>query len=87
MLDEDIPDNVISKSLPFFICVSLPLAEKVSPEDVSEESKPIASMPSEKSVKTSPPEVDVIMMTSLPLPEVIVSLPVPPSMVSSPASP
>ena len=81
------PESVSNVSLPFFIKVSLPLATMVKPDELRDESKPIASVPSVKSVSVSLPEDDVITITSLPDPDVIVSSPAPPSKVSSPSSP
>ena len=85
--DEAIPVRVIKVSLPFLISVSLPLATMLRLDEVIEESKPMASVPSVKSVKVSLPDVEVITMTSLPEPEMMVSAPTPPSRVSSPSSP
>ena len=85
--DDEIPESVSNVSLPFFIRVSLPLATIVKPDERKDESKPIASVPSAKSVRVSLPEDDVITITSLPVPDVIVSSPAPPSRVSSPSSP
>ena len=86
-MDELIPDKVNRRSEPFLITVSLPLASITKFDEVIEESKPMASVPSVKSVKVSESEDDVITMTSFPDPETIVSLPAPPSKVSSPSSP
>ena len=72
---------------------SEPLASIVKLLKVSDVSNPIESVPSVKSVMTSPalaadpPEVDAITNTSLPAPPVKVSAPAPPSKVSSPSSP
>ena len=54
----------------------------VKPDELRDESKPIASVPSVKSVSVSLPEDDVITITSLPDPDVIVSSPAPPSKVA-----
>ena len=86
-MDELIPARVSKTSEPFLITVSLPLASITKFDEVIEESKPIASVPSVKSVKVSESEDDVITMTSFPDPETIVSLPAPPFKVSSPSSP
>ena len=84
---EEMPVRVIKVSLPFLISVSLPLATILKLDEVIEASKPMASVPSVKSVRVSLLVVEVITMTSLPEPEMMVSLPVPPSSVSSPSSP
>ena len=67
--------------------VSLPLAVIVKLDEVIDESKPIASVPSVKSFSVSESDDEVIIMTSLPEPEIIVSFPAPPLRVSSPSSP
>ena len=84
---EEIPVNVSKISLPFLITVSLPLAAITKLDEVIDESKPIASVPSVKSLNVSESDDEVIIMTSLPEPEIIVSFPAPPSIVSSPISP
>ena len=86
-LDELMPVRVSKRSEPFLITVSLPLASITKLEGSIEESKPIASVPSVKSVKVSESDEEVITMTSFPDPETIVSFPAPPSKVSSPSSP
>ena len=67
--------------------MSLPLGEIIKLEDVIDESKAIASVPSVKSVRVSESDDDVIIIVSLPAPEIIVSFPAPPFKVSSPPSP
>jgi len=86
-LDELIPERVSRISEPFLITVSLPLASITKLEELMDVSKPMASVPSVKSVNVSESEEEVITMTSFPDPETIVSLPAPPSRVSSPSSP
>ena len=81
------PLNVSKILLPFLMIVSLPLAMIVKLDDVIDESKPIASVPSVKSVSVSESDDEVIIMISLPEPETIVSAPLPPLRISSPSSP
>ena len=85
--DELMPVIVNNKSDPFLITVLLPLASIAKLPTDNDVSKPMASVPSAKSVKVSESDEEVITMTSFPDPETIVSLPAPPSKVSSPSSP
>ena len=85
--DELMPVKVNKRSEPFLIRVLLPLEEITKLDELIDVSKPIESVPSVKSLRVSESDDEVITITSLPAPEIIVSFPVPPSSVSSPASP
>ena len=81
------PVKVNRVLLPFLITVSLPLLAIIKLEELIDESNAIASVPSVKSVSVSESDDDVIIIISLPAPEIIVSFPAPPFKVSSPPSP
>ena len=81
------PVKVSKRSDPFLIRVLLPLEEITKSDELIDVSKPIESVPSVKSLRVSESDDEVITMTSLPAPEIIVSAPSPPLSVSSPPPP